>query len=295
MNNPYPKISIITPSYNQGQFIEQTILSVLGQQYPNVEYIIMDGGSTDNTVEIIKKYEHQISYWQSKKDGGQSIAINDGFKKSTGDILYWLNSDDMLMPGALFRMANYFLLNPNAIYFGNCLHFNEKSGGIYPYGSNVQERFFKYPLSLVDTIIQPSSFWSKSIWQKVGLLREDLHFGFDWEWFLRAERLNVAFVPIHDCLSLYRFHDSHKSGTGGEKRQIEITTIYEEYGKQYSELYKNLCSENFDTNRLLPRIVRKVRTHMKLDNSYGSLIKVFKRKKYEFYAVEDINIILSML
>ena len=114
-NSDWPKISIITPSYNQGIFIEETILSVLDQNYPNLEYIIMDGGSTDNTVDIIKKYEDRITYWISEKDNGQSDAINKGFHKSTGDILHWLNSDDVLVPRALNMLVEYLSNNPDII------------------------------------------------------------------------------------------------------------------------------------------------------------------------------------
>src|SRR5437870_5518796 len=101
-----PRISMVTPSYNQGPFIRDTILSVLGQGYPNLEYLIIDGGSTDSTVEIIKEYEKHLSYRVSEKDNGQSHAINKGFRKATGEILMWLNSDDLLMPGALFFIAD---------------------------------------------------------------------------------------------------------------------------------------------------------------------------------------------
>ena len=97
----YPKITVVTPSYNQGQFIEATIQSVIGQQYPNLEYIVCDGGSTDETVEILKKYTDKITWWCSEKDKGQSDAINKGMRKATGDIVCWINSDDVLLPGTL--------------------------------------------------------------------------------------------------------------------------------------------------------------------------------------------------
>ena len=116
----FPKISIVTPSYNQAEFLERTILSVLNQDYPNLEYIIIDGGSTDGSVEIIKKYEKYLAYWVSEKDKGQSDAINKGFQKSTGDILAWLNSDDTYLSGTLFKVVKAFQENPNAdLIFGN--------------------------------------------------------------------------------------------------------------------------------------------------------------------------------
>ena len=107
----YPKIAIVTPSYNQAQFLERTILSVLNQNYPNLEYIIIDGGSTDGSVEIIKKYERYLSYWVSEKENVQADAINKGFQKSTGQILAWLNSDDLYLPNTLVKIMNIFLRN----------------------------------------------------------------------------------------------------------------------------------------------------------------------------------------
>jgi glycosyltransferase involved in cell wall biosynthesis len=220
-----PKISIVTPSFNQGQFLEQTILSVLGQGYPNMEYFIMDGGSGDNSVEIIKKYEDRLTYWSSEKDKGQSNAINLGFERCTGDILCWINSDDYLLPSTLHHIAALLDQKENAILFGNCIHINE--GTHHSYASDVVKSFQKHPLEIYDPIIQPSSFWTRGVWEKVGALREDLHFVFDWEWFIRAKIAGVEFIPVESYFSVYRIHEGHKSGSGSNKRFNEISEILE--------------------------------------------------------------------
>ena len=164
-----PKISVITPSFNQGEFIEQTILSVISQQYPNLEFIILDGGSTDNTVEIIKNYQPHITYWRTRRDSGQAAAINEGFNLATGSILCWINSDDMYMPGVFRKIAGYFTNESDLrLVFGNSLHFNNESGKAR--GSNVPRCHGRYRLSLCDYVIQPSSFWSKSAWTLTGPL-----------------------------------------------------------------------------------------------------------------------------
>jgi glycosyltransferase involved in cell wall biosynthesis len=113
----YPKISIVIPSYNQGKYLEETILSVINQNYPNLEYVIIDDGSTDNSVEIIKKYEKYLTYWVSEKDNGQSDAINKGLKKCTGEIFNWLNSDDYLETNALFKIAEAYKKIPKKRFF----------------------------------------------------------------------------------------------------------------------------------------------------------------------------------
>lgn len=229
MVNNFPKISVITPSFNQGQFIEETILSVLQQGYPNLEYIIMDGGSNDNTVDIIKKHEKHVAYWQSAKDKGQADAINQGFRKATGDILCWLNSDDFLMPGALLAVAEK--LNPanEEIFAGNCFHFKENSA--MAYGSDVQEASANYHITDYDFYIQPSSFWTRKAWEKAGELDLEMHYCFDWEWFIRAEEKGVKSIFTNKYLSAYRIHEAHKSGSGAGKRIEEIKKIYARYNK----------------------------------------------------------------
>lgn len=290
----YPKISIITPSYNQGQYLEDTILSVLGQNYPNLEYMIFDGDSSDNTVEVIKKYSDKIVFWVSEPDQGQSDAINKGFSKATGDILMWLNSDDMLMPNVLHYIAEQYRKNGDGIYFGNCIHFGEQKEGLYSYGSNVVESFNKFPLELLDTIIQPSSFWSKQVWKTNGALKDNLHFGFDWEWFLRAKENNVNFFPLNKPISIYRIHDAHKTGVGGKKRQEELLKIYKMYNSKYTELFELIMNENL-TLTVFEKNLKKINRVLLRKNVSDTHFIRKRNKKYKKYSLKEIDKIKTML
>lgn len=260
MSLQLPKISVITPSYNQGRFIEQTILSVISQGYPNLEYIIMDGGSTDNTVEVIKKYEKHIAHWQSKKDNGQAAAINEGFGIATGDIVCWLNSDDMYLPGILHKIGAAFTnIQAPEMLFGNSIHYRDASKKTR--GSDVVVAFQNNSIALCDYIIQPSSFYTKVAWATVGKLDETLHFSFDWDWFIRAQKANVLFTPFGEYLSLYRIHDAHKSGGGASKRTDELKQIAARYNEprlakafaKWMNLYskKGLVAKTIDTAQRL--------------------------------------------
>lgn len=245
-----PLISIVIPSFNQGNYIEQTITSILGQYYSNLELIVIDGGSTDCTLDIIKKYAHLITYYVSEPDKGQADAINKGFRVAKGDILAWLNSDDMYLPCTLSKVANMIgdSKEPKLLY-GGCLHFFEGKEQTYGY---LPPNFDSERLTYADYIIQPSSFWSRSLWETVGELNESYNYVLDWEWFIRATK-TCTFTPIQDYLSIYRLHENHKTGTGGLRRSQEILKIVEIYANEewleiYKDVYKKITSLKLNKN-----------------------------------------------
>ena len=163
-----PKISIITPSFNQGAYLEETIQSVLSQQYPNLEYIIIDGGSTDGSVDIIRKYENQLSYWVSEPDKGMYHAIQKGFDKSTGEIMAWINSDDMYHRKSLFTVAGIFNSFPSVNWLqGQSTFFDESGRVVEAYKSRMFTKFdfYNHDYSFIQ---QESTFWRRSLWLKAG-------------------------------------------------------------------------------------------------------------------------------
>lgn len=234
MISKLPKITIITPSYNQGQFIEKTILSVLSQNYPNLEYIVMDGGSTDGTVEILKKYSNKL-IWFSEKDKGQSEAINKGFKMAKGEIIGFLNSDDLLLPGTLEKIAGIFLVNPDCIWLtGKCKVIDEKGKEIRSLITSYKNfwlRHYSYQkLLILNFISQPATFWRRSLIfdSRIGFFDERLDYSMDYDYWLR---LGKYFPPniIDDYLAKYRIHQTSKGGKGFLKQfwtEYEISKRY---------------------------------------------------------------------
>ncbi|HET6765740.1 MAG TPA: glycosyltransferase family 2 protein [Chitinophagaceae bacterium] len=219
-----PKITIVIPSYNQGQYIEETILSVIEQQYPNLEVFVVDGGSNDNSVDIIKKYEQNITWWVSEKDKGQSDAINKGLKKATGEIITWINSDDLLTPGSLDKVASHFsdLPDTTGLIHGGVIVFKEDR--------ELETRYTYLPPCLESYLSgmafsQPSAFFRKKYLDKVGFLNNELHYGMDYDLFMRLS-LVCNFQPVRDVVSRYRLHDQSKSVAENHKFMADWKRIF---------------------------------------------------------------------
>lgn len=231
----YPSISVVIPSLNQGQYIEETIISVLGSQYPNLEIIVMDGGSTDKTVEILKKYSCQISYWESNKDNGQADAINRGISLSSGDILCWLNSDDMYLSGTLLDIGKRFngRTDRSHLIYGASVKMEQNDGELNS-AALTAAPFEKFTLTYHDFIVQPSAFWTRKLWQCAGELNTNYEYVFDWEWFIRASRI-IQFEYVPKFYSVYRLHPLHKSRVGGAKRRKEVLDIVKKNSSKYWE------------------------------------------------------------
>jgi len=225
---PWPKISIVTPSFNQGQYLEETIRSVLLQNYPNLEYIIMDGGSTDNSVEIIKKYQPWLTYWVSEKDNGQADAIYRGFEKSSGEIICWINSDDYYLPDAFFIAVKALLRHAGKnLVIGSSYHIDSKRELLYKYYGFPQ----KFESLLVSGMYfsQPACFFSRDAFFKIDGFDRRLRFSFDYDLFLRLTNLSSPAYTRHP-LAVFRRHDASKSMTIADVAIKENREIRLRYG-----------------------------------------------------------------
>lgn len=222
------KISIVTPSYNQGTYLEETIDSVLSQHYPQLEYMIVDGGSTDNSVEIIKKYEKHLSWWVSEKDEGQTHAINKGFKRASGDIINWLNSDDVLKPGSLNMIQEGFKSNPQAGFvYGKteCFGEGEKTTLFQHPTDDFPYRYvYDFPYA------QPSCFYRRELLNNCGYLNEQLRFSMDYDLFIRLHCYTQS-VSLNEVISGFRLHDTSKTNTMEQVMISENLNIFSTYLK----------------------------------------------------------------
>jgi glycosyltransferase involved in cell wall biosynthesis len=215
MQSP-PRITVITPSYNQGNFIERTIRSVVEQKYPNLEYIIVDGGSTDDTLDILKQYESQLT-WISEKDEGQADAINKGIRMSTGEVLTYLNSDDLHERNTLWKVSEYFLGNPSVRWLiGRCRIIDENDQEIRKMITrykNILLSHLSYNMLLItNPISQPATFWRRSVVDEIGLFDVNEHLVLDYEYWLRIGRKYKPSI-VNDYLAQFRVHRQSKTRT----------------------------------------------------------------------------------
>jgi len=237
-NSAAPRISIVTPSYNQGEFLERTILSVLNQNYPNLEYIIIDGGSTDGSVDIIRRYEKYLAYWISENDEGQSDAINKGFSQATGQICAYLNSDDIYLPGIFCAVAEFFEKNPGvSLVYGNKLIIDGDDNVIS------ERRVTRYTcLSKIGFayggfgVYQPASFWTKTIFDLSGGVNPSLRFCMDNDLFYRFLEYGAEFRFIRRYFSGFRVHQRSKTSTLSEVAKAETSFIIQEHNLKHNSL-----------------------------------------------------------
>lgn len=217
-----PTISIVTPSFNQGDYIEETIRSVLFQNYPKLEYIVMDGGSTDRTVEVIRRYSDRITHWVSEKDRGQSHAINKGLARCTGDIFNWINSDDMLVPGALWAVARAWMKQPGAIVSGSTEFFNH-DGGREMLGARGQTlmNFVRFWEARDLAWAQQGTFLPRAKVQALGGVNEKLRYCMDYHLMVRLLMLELPVAYVDQPLGRFRIHGDSKTVGGREKFRLE--------------------------------------------------------------------------
>jgi len=227
-----PTLSIITPTLNQAQFIAATVDSVLGQGYPGLEYIVLDGGSTDATADIMAGYAGRLTFI-SERDRGQVDAINKGLRRCTGDVIAYLNSDDVYLPGALQRVGEYFARHPAArAVTGKCRRMDEHGGTVDRFVTTYKNAWLRFTgrgtLLIQNYISQPSTFWRRDVFEQIGGFNDSYRYAFDYEYWLRI--FQVTRIHYLDAwLSAFRVHGASITGATANAHLVEETAIAREY------------------------------------------------------------------
>jgi glycosyltransferase involved in cell wall biosynthesis len=251
-----PLVSIITPSFNQGKYIKQTIDSVLSQSYKKIEYWVIDGGSTDDTIDILKSYGEAINY-VSEKDSGQTNAINKGILKTSGEIIGFINSDDVLLPGAIQLVVEKFS-HPNILWVTGDYRIidtnNKQIQSFVILYKRLLRRFSSLLLlSITNYIAQPSTFWHRKLSDRIGLMDETLRYTMDYDYWSRAFRISPPTI-IHDILSSFRIHELSKGGREYEKQFDEELLVLKKYS---SNKFVYWCHNLH--NKVIKAIYRKIK------------------------------------
>lgn len=253
---PWPRITVVTPSYNQGHLIEDTIRSVLLQGYPNLEYIVIDGGSTDQTVDVLRRYDRWITHWVSEPDRGQSHAINKGLALSTGHLLGWLNSDDLLLPGALCNIADLYVEDPAAVaWVGGCYRIDQNRNIL---SCIIPDRLSRDEIAdwwHQGIFYQPSCYFSADAWREVGPLDESLHYALDLDLWLKLSSIGY-FVPTVQMLSAALIHNDAKTTSDREKMHAETIAVQVRHG--YVSVASDRLSRVIRRQAIRPQLRRKI-------------------------------------
>jgi glycosyltransferase involved in cell wall biosynthesis len=228
MSNTGPLVTIVTPSFNTGRFIGDAVRSVLSQDYGNLEYLVMDGGSTDNTIEVLKQFDARCR-WVSEKDKGQSDAVNKGFAKAKGTIFGWLNSDDTYAPGAVTAAVEFLWSHPDVDAVYGDANFIDAKGNVIAPCVHVEPYREHRLLHYTDFIVQPTVFFRRSAFEAVGGVDTSLHWCMDYDLWLKmvAKDLTLAYLPRH--LANFRWLADNKTATGGWGRLREIEKVVKRY------------------------------------------------------------------
>lgn len=253
-----PKITIVTPSFNQGEYLEDTILSVLGQGYPNLEYIIIDGGSMDNSVSIIKKYEKQLAYWVSEKDDGLYHGLQKGFAKSTGEIMAWINADDMYHKKSLFMIANLFEKFRDVRWIMGSNTYFDESGHPFVYDNQPYAQCWSRSRLLLfngQFIQQESVFWRRSLWEQAGgYIAQNYSLAADFELWLRFFRYDKLYTTSF-MLGGFRFRNENQKSFNQRNQYLEqVASLVNEEEKVYrKDLNMRLCFILLMLAKLIPK------------------------------------------
>lgn len=290
MNDP-PLVSIVTPSLNQHQFIQATIDSVLAQDYPNIEYAVVDGGSTDGTLEVLAAAGPRVR-WVSEPDGGQADAINRALERANGEYLAWLNSDDVYLPGAISAMAVYLTEHPDhALVYGHVDNIDPNGRPLGP-AEQVEPFDAGRLLNDVDFVAQPATLFRRSAFEKVGGLDSSLSWTFDYDlWLKLAWSHRVGFID--GVLAQARIHSAAKTTTGGLPRLLEIETVARRHGRRYvpmgfeAEMVRARTQATIDAIRArrMPDAVHHARSGLRHLAAYA--IHRFARRRFGDYVRSD--------
>jgi glycosyltransferase involved in cell wall biosynthesis len=225
----WPRVSVIIPSYNQGSFIRQTLDSVLTQGYPDLELIVVDGASTDDTVEILREYESRLAYWVSEPDNGQSHAINKGFARATGSLVGWLNSDDLYLSKSLFRAASYLMDRPECDVVFSDYIFIDELGELLKRRREIPFDFATYLWTRDCYHANCAGMFRRQIFEETGGLRQDLDYSMDYEFYLRLASQGFRVDHVREFWGAYRFHKESKSVADNEsqiRESMEVASVY---------------------------------------------------------------------